>query len=283
MNKVNGGEADQPDAWKANGEALRAADPTRELYANFGKGFALDPWVGYHVSPGPTQADDFGKYVSPLSLMSSDFYGITDPWEAPSRHGIWAYGLAVANTKRWAGSRPVWGVLEASAPFRANEGSAANQMFKHMPASLIMPVVWEMVVHGATGFVYFCHDFSNGMIEDGALAEPGMPAAIKAANASVTAFGSVLKAPDVAGTTVTTNGPVTVKVLTKNFNGNTYIFAMADGNATYKEGKAVDAEIQVSGTRTGSVDVLNDGRTITMTNGKISDHFEPYELHIYKY
>jgi len=90
MNKVNGGSADQPDAWKANGEALRAADPTRELYGNFGKGFALDPWVGYHVGPGPTQADDFGKYVSPLSVITSDFYGITNPWEPPSSHGIWA-------------------------------------------------------------------------------------------------------------------------------------------------------------------------------------------------
>jgi len=58
---------------------------------------------------------------------------------------------------------------------------------------------------------------------------------------------------------------------------------MADGNSSYREGKAVDAEIQVSGTRTGSVVVLNDARTITMTSGKISDHFEPYELHIYKY
>jgi len=30
------------------------------------------------------------------------------------------------------------------------------------------------------------------------------------------------------------------------------------------------------------VELLTDSRTITMSNGKINDHFEPYELHIYK-
>lgn len=287
MNKVNGAPGDQPDAWKAAGDALHAADPTRGIYANFGKGFALDPWAGYHVSPGSTRADDFAKYVSPLSVISSDFYGITDPWEGVAEHGVWTYGRAVQNTINYAGNRPVWGLVEASAPWRDDENAGPNrhQMYERMPPSLVMPIVWNMVVHGAQGIVYFCHDFSSsGLGYYAALREPGMPQAMMAANESVMAFGAVLKTASVPGTTVTTNGAVSVVALTKRFNGSTYIFAMGHGNSTYRHGLAVDAEITVSGeTGSKSVEVLNGSRTITMTNGRISDHFEPYQLHIYKF
>jgi len=271
-----------PDSWMALGNAIKAADPVRPIYANFGKGFALDPWVGYHVGPGPTQADDFAKYVAPLSVISSDYYGITDPWEPSSNHGIWTYGKAVKNTLKSGSTRPVWGVLEASAPW--SDAASNNWMFQRMPPALVMPVVWNMVVNGAQGIVYFCHDFSpNSLGYYAALLEPGMPAAMKAANESVIAYGAVLKTPTIPGTTVTTSGGVEVVALTKKFNNDTYVFAMADGNSTYRNGLAVDAEITISGeTGVEIVEVLNESRTIIMTNGKFSDHFDPYEVHIYK-
>jgi len=289
MNKVNKVQAVQPDTWQAAGEAIRASDPSRQLYGNFGKGFALDPWVGYHIGPGPMKADDFGKYVGPLTVCSSDYYGITDPYEAQSLHGVWTYGLAVVNTKRYAGKRPVWGVLEASAPFSGKDGHSDSQMYMHMPASFIMPVVWEMVLHGATGIGYFCHDFSNGgLIIEGALVEPGMPEAMKAANESLSAYAGVLNSPDIKGTTITTHSLVAVAVLTKRFNGKTYIFAMGDGNATHRDGLSLDADIAAKSMHNGTfVDVLNEKgeevKRIIVIDGKITDHFGPYELHIYRF
>ncbi len=107
---------------------------------------------------------------------------------------------------------------------------------------------------------------------------------MRAANESVMAFGSVLRSPTISGTTVTSSGAVPVIALTKKFNGSTYIFAMGDGNSTYRDGLAVDAELTISGeTGSKSVEVLNESRTITMTDGKINDHFGPYQRHIYKY
>jgi hypothetical protein len=288
VNQVSTGDTwewAQPGTWKATGDALHTADPTRGLYANFGKGFALDPWVGYHVGPGPAQSDDFAKYVAPLSVLSSDFYGITDPWEPPSYHGVWTYGRAVKNTLKSAGTRPVWGVVEASGPFNETEGTSTNQMFQRMQPSLLKPIIWNMVVNGAQGVIYFCHDFtSHSLGYNAALYESGMPAAMKAANESVKDYGAVLlKGANITGTTVSTNGAVNVVVLAKQFNGDTFIFAMGDGNSTYRDGLAVDAEITLSGfTGSKMVEVLSDSRTITMSNGKINDHFEPYELHIYK-
>jgi len=286
MNKLSGvastAAASMPDAWKTAGDALRAADPTREFYANFGKGFALDPWIGYSVNPGPTQADDFAKYIEPTTFISSDYYAITDPYEALNQHGIWGYGRAVSNTIKNAGGRPVYGFVEASAPF--SQGQVANNIAGTMPANLIMPAIWEMVVHGAQGIIYFCHDFSGGrMVEDAPLAHRSMIFAIREANASVQAYADVLLSPTVSGTTATTDGAVGVTTLTKSWGGSTYVFAMGDGNSSNIYGLAVNATITIPGAPTGTVQVLSDGRTLSMTNGQFTDHFNAYELHIYKF
>ena len=284
MNKVNNDAAAMPDAWQAAGDALRTADPNRGVYANFGKGFALDPWVGYHVGPGPTQADDFAKYVEPLTVMSSDYYAITNPYEAAAQHGVWGFGRAVDNTIANAGGRPVWGFLESSNPWNTSGVTTPPQMEGRMTAELIMPSVWEMVVHGAQGIIYFCHDFSNGgLVEDGCLAEPGMPAAMQEANESVQMYAAVLATPDVAGTTATSDGEVDVATLTKQLGGVTYVFAMGDGNATHNQGQAVNATITVAGAGDRGVEVLGEARNVTMTAGQLSDHFDAYQLHIYRF
>ncbi len=270
-----------PDAWKAAGDALRAADPSRGVWGNFGKGFALDPWNGYAVDPGSTQAADFAKYVEPTTIISSDYYGITDPWEVLNEHGIWTYGRTIDNTEKYSGGRPVVGVLEASAIDAA--GKVPNNLYAHMPADLIMPTVWIMVVHGADGLIYFCHNLLDGFVEDGCLYEPGMKEAMQAANASVQQYAAVLATPDLAGTSATTNGAVPVATLTKRLDGATYIFAMGDGNTANIYGQAVTATITVTGGGTRTVEVVGEDRVVSMTNGQIVDHFDAYQRHIYRY
>jgi len=276
--------ASQPTAWLAAGNALIAADPGRQRYANFGKGFALDPWNGYRAST--TQAADFAAYVSPTTVFSSDLYGITDPYEALSNHGIWAYGRAVDNNRKYAGNRPVWGFVEASAPFSASlyASGAGNFISRRMLPQYIAPAVWEIVVHGGSGVVYFAHDFSSGAVEDGMLAESGMPAAVSAVNAAVASYAAVLATPSIAGATALSSGAVPVTLLVKKHGGSTYVFAMGDGNAANYLGQAVNAQISVPGAVAGSVvQVLGEGRSITLGGSGFSDHFNAYELHIYKF
>lgn len=131
----------------------------------------------------------------------------------------------------------------------------------------------------ADGYIYFCHDFSpdhNANPGDyAALREPGMPEAIKEANDSVFAFGAVLKATTVKGTVVTTEGDVEVVALTKAHGRCVYVFAQGDGDSSHIDGLAVNAEISVGG-QTGTKMVSE------LTDGIIIDHFDPYELHIYR-
>ena len=285
MNKTSGipeiAAASMPDAVLTAGQLLITQDPTRSVLTGFGKGFALDPWNGYHVDPGPTKLDDFTKYVNSCTVICSDYYAITDPWEALNIHGVWGYGKVIDRVKVYSGSRPIYGVLESSAPWV--EGKNANNIAAHMPPELIMPVAWNLIIHGANGLLYFCHDFSSGLVEDGCLAEAGMPAAMAAANASIQAYASIILTADVIGTSSTTNGSVEVTTRTKIYGGYKYIFAMGDGNSSYIYGQAVTATITVSGGGTHTVTVLGENRTVQMTNNVFSDDFDAYEVHIYRF
>ncbi len=280
--------ANTPEAWNARGVALRAADGTRPIYANFGKPLAKDAWYGNEYGSTGSKASDFNLYLSPCDVVSSDLYGITDPWERLENHGIWIYGRSVENLGKWANGKPVYGYLEASAPWKnAADDPGANWMFQRMPPSYVKPAVWNMIVHGADGYIFFCHDFSpvsaTNLGSYAALREPGMAEAIKEANDSVFAFGAALKEPTIPGTTVTTDGGVEVMAIAKAHGGYVYVFAQGDGDSSHVDGLAVNAVISVGGqTDTKTVKELTDVRDIQMANGRITDHFEPYELHIYR-
>jgi hypothetical protein len=286
--------ANTPLAWKAKGDLLIAADSSRPIYANFGKPFAKDSWYGNENGQTGSKESDFGYYMSPTDIVSSDFYGITDPYEQTSNHGIWTYGRAVTNTIKYAGSRPVLGFLEVSAPWYDGDGSQ-SQLYTMMQPSLINPIVWNLVVHGASGIIYFCHTFSNSVITLYSLRDysggstftplliPEMKEAMNATNKEIQSYANVLLSPTISGTTSNTTG-VNVTTLTKNYGGATYIFAMGDGDSGHINGQVVDATITVSGAGTKTVRVLNENnRTILMTNSRFTDHFDAYEVHIYHF
>jgi hypothetical protein len=274
--KTTGETWAQPDSWRSDGWAIRNADPTRDVYANMGMGFCAFPW--YYDG---NEFTDFPKYLDPLTITSCDYYGLTDP--APpygSDNSVWAYGYGIDNMKRWSGSKPIWGFLEGSAPRPVPSWFAPQRM----PPEKIDPIVWLMIIHGADGIQYFCHDFSAGYMvrDDGCLYDPGIPAAMKATNASVQKHADVLQTPDVGGTTASSTGRVPITTLTKKVDRRTYVFAIGDGAQSIPDGESVDGTITVSGAGDGAVVVLDEGRTISMSHGQFTDHFAPYQHHIYR-
>ena len=272
-----------PNTFRANCQAVREADPTRALWANFGKGFAKIPWNGYQAFPGPTIQDDHNKFTEFLDFASVDFYGNTDPYEFPNYCGIWTYGRAIDNTRYYVDANPynpgipVWGFVECGSTFVNHTG-----LYPQMPRDLIQPTVWNLIVHGAQGITYFAHNVGPGsMNATYPIETPEVAAAIRATNASVTAYGAVLARPTVAGTTVTTSGSVPVTALTKDFGRDTYVFAMGDGNAAHRLGAAVDATIALP-TYGAFVEVLGESRTLPIVDSSFTDHFGAYELHVYR-
>lgn len=267
-----------PNNWKTTCEAIKVQDPARAFYANFGK-----PFAGgfYRPDPGSTKEADFAKYVSPTTVYSCDFYGMTDPYEKKENHGVWKYGAAVKHSKQFADGRPVWGFVEVSAPW--SKSNPDVQMSERMKAEWVKPIVWNMIINGAKGIVYFCHNFlPNESKEDGCLEEAGMAEAMTNANSSIQKYADVILSPDVAGTTVTTTGAVEVLTMTKKFGGATYVFAMGNGNASNILGAQVTATITIADKTLKNISVENENRDLTITNGAFTDTFAPYEVHIYK-
>jgi hypothetical protein len=152
-----------------------------------------------------------------------------------------------------------------------------------MPPDKIEPILWQLVVHGADGVVYFCHDFSSGFFvrDDSCLFETENKAAIGAANATVQKYAAVLHSPEIGGS-VTTAGLVPVTVRVHRHNNQTYVFAVGDGTNQVPLGHAQDATITVPGLGDGTVTVLEEHRTVQMTNGKFTDRFGQYGHHVYR-
>ncbi|MEO6593873.1 MAG: hypothetical protein ABIP94_03875 [Planctomycetota bacterium] len=275
--------AHHPVTFRANCQLMRQSDPGRILWSNFGKGFAKIPWPGYQAFPGPTIQDDHNKYTDFIDVASVSFYGITDPWEMPFYVGLWTYGKAIDNCRYYVDHNPanpglpVWGFIESGNSFTANTG-----LYLTMPTELIRPAVWNMIVHGANGITYFAHHlYPGGINPTYPINVPAVGRAIRNTNLSITAFGAVLTTRTVPGTTVTTNSTVTVTALTKEFGGDTYIFAMGNGDTTHQYGQSLTATISLV-TKGTTVEVIGESRELTIVDSSFTDDFGPYQLHIYR-
>jgi hypothetical protein len=133
------------------------------------------------------------------------------------------------------------------------------------------------LIHGALGFGYFCHSFVTGATDEAAmLHDAEMITAVKAINAQIAALAIVLNSPTTSGyaTVSSSNTSIPVDIMTKNYGGVNYIFAIAMRNG--------DTTATFSVTSGNNVEVFGEGRSITVSNGKFSDSFSPYAVHLYK-
>ena len=257
------GTEESPDAWKARGDAIRAADPDRDLYGNFGRSICDYPNFGYSGDPNT----DFPKYTAPLTIASCGMYSMTD---TSSSTGMWDYGEGVDNLERWAPGKKVWGFVEGSAPFEDGGRITATQLKQ---------AAWQIVVHGADGLQYFCHDFDGGgFVEDGCLAQSGIPQAMTEVDNEIQGYAEALAQPDVSGTTATG----TVTTLTKRLDGATFVFAQSDGSQSLPNGYSGSSTIRVAGVTSGTATVVGEDRTLAVTNGAFTDSFTGYQHHVYR-
>jgi hypothetical protein len=135
------------------------------------------------------------------------------------------------------------------------------------------------LIEGSRGLIYFVHQFKPTFREAALLDDPEMLAAVTALNRQITELAPVLNSATVRdGATVqSSNAEVPVACMMKRKNGSTYLFALAmrDGktSATFTlEGFAGDS----------TATVLGEERTLTVKNGRFSDTFAPWDVHLYE-
>ncbi len=252
-------------------EEIKSIDSIRPVYLNLGRGVAYNEWIGRGDCTGDTNMYKVSGngYLKGCDIASFDIYPVNST-EKKVQDSLWYVAKGIDNLEKWSEyAKPVWCWIETT---RIDENS------KRKPTtSEVKSEVWMAIIHGASGIGYFCHSFYPTFVEAALLQDQEMKNEVKKINAQITSVAAVLNSPDTVGiaTVESSNPAVPVDILTKRYNNTNYIFAVAmrpgqtHATFTIKEGDEVQ--------------VLDEDRTIEVTDGKFTDDFSDYGVHIYKY
>lgn len=248
----------------------RKKDPSRPVYLNLGQGVAYINYIGRGTCRGDIDKYKVSTngYLKGCDIASFDIYPVNNRDEE-TQNNLWYVAKGIDSLKSWTDrSKPVWCWIECT---RISERSPRKPATSEVKAE-----VWMALIHGASGFGYFCHSFIPPADDAALLHDPVMIKAVKAINQQVTELAPVLNSPDTRGyaSVKSSNSSVPVDIMTKAYENENYIFAvgmrMGFTTATFKVAEGRIAE------------VIGEERIITIINGEFSDEFMPYSVHLYK-
>lgn len=242
-----------PDRIVEDYAKIRKTDPKRPVFMNLGQGVAWDGWIGR--GERTNKPEDYPRYTKGTDIVSFDIYPVTAD-HADVRGRLEKVGFGTARLRRWAApDQPVWACIEAT--------RIGNPNVKPTPAQT-RTLAWMAIINGATGLVYFSHQFAPKFIEAGILDDPEMSEGIRRTNAEIRALAPVLNAKSL---------PVDVQgnaaVLVKRHGRKTHVFAISMTN------EPVQFTARIKGL---SGNVTGGG---TLSGEALKDRLGPYEMRHY--
>jgi hypothetical protein len=279
----------------------KTQDPTRPQNINFGK----PTGGGFYTANGGydtgSQLGDLTLYQQSADMTSIDYYWYTDPWE--STHGAYLYGISLDTERYYARrsdpNKPVWMFVETSRPWDISSPAIT-------PAQM-EAAIWNSIVHGARGIVYFNHDFGAGTgSSSGELGVwsasyydrttgDAIIAKLKTVNARIMGLAPVLNSAELGTingstgretftsymTVSSSASGIPIDIMVRQYGGQTYVFAQASGSSSHQASGSTTGTFTWLAGGSGSITVRDESRTVTMTNGVWTDTFTAYQLHIY--
>lgn len=278
MNKVYGDVFHpemQPSAILKAADAVRAADPSRPTYLNFGVWMGTPTGeVGYgHIEK--SYEEDMRTYCSAADIASADYYGWTHP-DRGDTVGAYSYGQVIDTMRKWCGpDKPLYGFVETGHPHTHGELIEPDQLES---------AVWNTILHGATGINYFAHSFyTEGRGEySSVLTRPEITARVTAVNSRLKSLAPVLNAPNLAGVTAESDNGIPVPVLYKQVGDARWVLAQTDGTKEHPRSLAAKVSVEVP-VSSGTATVVDENRTVPIVDGRIVDDFGPYQVHVYRF
>ena len=253
-----------------NYENLKQSDPSRPVYLNVGRGVAYTNWVGRGACRGKIDMYKISNngYLKACDIASFDIYPVNST-EKDVKDSLWYVAKGIDNLLQWSdNTKPVWCWIEST---KIGEGGPR----KPTPSE-VKSEVWMALIHGASGFGYFCHSFGANFDDAALLHDSEMIKGVKAINEQVTSLAAVLNTPSTTGyATVTSNNKaIPVDIMTKKLGNTNYIFAVA-----MKQGTTTAAFSIKKGKK---IEVIGENRMITVKKGNFSDDFSNCGVHLYK-
>jgi hypothetical protein len=251
---------------RADYQRLKAADPSRPIWLNLGQGVANDEWVGRAAA-----YEDYPLYLKGSDIASFDVYPVAGIRKDDGERFLWYVAQGVDRLRQWSGfAKPVWNIIETT---RIN--SPDHKATPHQ----VEAQVWMSLIHGSRGIVYFVHEWEPRFVEARLLEDTPMRQAVARINQRVHALAPVLNSPslDDRVQSISAQADIPIDSMVKQHGNALYIFSvpMRLGPTT--------GSFTISGlSGDHRLEVLDESRSITATDGRFTDDFSTYEVHIYR-
>jgi hypothetical protein len=250
-------------------------------YANYGKGVTF--WLDHA---------DAARFINDFQrLVSVDNYWFTDDAMCQASEGgalktggeealsdsechlAANYGITTKYVRSLVQPRaamPFWNYVELGHPYKEGEGGTIT-------GPQMRAAVWSSIINGARGIIYFVHNFGGPCLSMNLLRDhcgDAIRPDLMAVNQQIDRLAPVLNAPFVDGY-AQSDGPVDLAV--KRYDGSNYVLVGATRN------EPSDATINLSCGNADSVEVVDENRTLSITNRSFHDSFaDGNAVHLYK-
>jgi hypothetical protein len=262
---------DEPDipstghdaTWIANEYAnWKNVDPNMPIFTNYSGGYVNQwqgsPLVGY---------SGYKALLDSTDWSANSIYPVNG-WDRPN--DLNAPGRALDRLAKYSQGKPQFAVLETS----DQELSWAPKDIPAVTPGQFRAEVWDSVIQGAKGVIYFPQKFMPQFGFDNT--PPEIEAEMITQNARLTALGNALIQP-ANPTTMGLSLPAGLEGGWRWYNGKAYFIVLNTTGGTIS-----GAGLGLLGVgRKGTVTVETEKRTLTMNRRTIVDTFAPYETHVY--
>ncbi len=145
---------------------------------------------------------------------------------------------------------------------------------KATPAQ-IRAEVWMSLIRGSRGLIYFVHQFKPDFKEAALLSDPETLAAVTAINQQIKELAPVLNSTKQTGTLTISPAASPVAAMLRH-HGSWFLFAVN------LSPQPADATFTVETATSKKATVLGESREVEVQDGKFTDHFDGYGVHLYR-
>lgn len=243
---------------------LKVVDPTRPVMLNLGQGVVWDEWEGRGVRTN--HPEDYPEYMKGGDIISFDIYPVVHPNPAISGK-LWYVAKGVKRLVNWGqGKKIIWNCLECTHIGDPDKKASPEQ---------VRAEAWMAIINGSRGLIYFVHQFKPHFNAAALLDDPVMLKAVTALNHEITRLAPVINSADI-NNNIQVQADTPIATMLKKYEDTTYLFTVSMRNspvtATFTLPKAF---------RYTKTSVVNEKRSLNVSNGIFKDHFKPWEVHIY--
>jgi hypothetical protein len=247
-----------PKTTSSGYERLKRIAPEMPVFMNFSGGHV----VGYQER---NWKHPYAAWLAGADWSGNDIYPVAG-WNLPRRLGL--VGYAIDKLRAIAPEKPQFAFIEAS-----DQGLPWNMDAPGPTVGQFRTEIWNAVIHGARGIIYFADQFKPKFSYNAMTAE--IEAEMIAQDKVLKELGGVLLSkidPRGYGIELPAGMEGTVRV----FKGKVYLIVL-NMSSRHVGG----ARIKLSGVADGVVEVYGEGRSVNISGGEIVEDFEGYTPRIY--